>query len=367
MKKFYILLFVLLIVASSIYFYMNDRNKKVPTYNSKQTSIFQNIGVVYHKPNILSYSEFLFFKTPNEMSTKKFDGTAYYFEETDKYKDQFVMQSFIEGKRVFVEGNKSIDVNVKKEKSGISARYQDDKIDIIGYNDGVEDSTLEIIGTNSNQHVKLTGVIVQIHYDSHRNKAYIYSDKVTTELDSIYVIDVNTGKADEYSLENPDTGMAKNFQIIGDKIVFSTSGVSGVPGTPDGAKAEIPGKPGNLVIFDKNNLSISKVPLPHVETLGIYSYKEKYIVTFLEGYIVELDKQFKVIKEHNLTKSKYPWFKTRIHNNYIYALTPGSQTDSDENILFAYDLENNMEEHKMILPSKKAYALDFIIKDQYTK
>ncbi len=363
MKYRYIIGLIIIICCSSIYFYMS-RDKQDKTSNtssiSKDSSFFTDIGVLYFKPNILPYSEYVFIQEGKEQSSTKIDGTAFYFENTEKYKNKSVIQSFIEGKRVFIqEDNKNFDI--KKEKNGISARYQDEEIDIVGYNDGLDDSTLEIVSSSVNHQIKLKGVIVQIHYDSNRKKIYIYGDKVTNDPDSIYVIDVNSGKSEEFSLQNPNIGMPKNFEVINDKIIFSASGRVGTPGTPDGAKKAQGVIPGALVEFDKNTATIKEIPLPYVETLGFYPYKDKFILTFGEGYIVEIDKEYNVIKEHNVTNSKYVWIRTRIKDNFIYALTPGSQTASEENILFAYDLENDMKEYKMTLPSKEAYALDFAV------
>ena len=363
MKYRYVIILVIIICCSTIYFYMSsNKQDKISTTPSisKNNSLFTDIGVLYFKPNILPYSEYVFIQEGKEQSSTKIDGTAFYFENTEKYKSKRVIQSFIEGKRVFIqEDNKNFDV--EKEKNGISARYQDEEIDIVGYNDGLDDSTLEIVSSSVNHQIKLKGVIVQIHYDSSRKKIYIYGDKVTDDPDSIYVVDVNSGKEEEFSLKTPNLGMPKNFEVINDKIIFSTSGKAGTPGTPDGAKKAQGVIPGALVEFDKNTAAIKEIPLPYVETLGFYPYKDKFILTFGEGYIVEIDKEYNVIKEHNVTNSKYVWIRTRIKDNFIYALTPGSQTASEKNVLFAYDLENDMKEYKMTLPSKEAYALDFAV------
>lgn len=108
----------------------------------------------------------------------------------------------------------------EKEKSGVSAIYEDDNIVIKGLNDDLKDSTLLIKGTNINHQIKLVGYIAQIDYDQSKRTAYVFNDFIHEQKSLLYTVNIDTGELKEYSFET--FGSPENFIETNDEIIFSS-------------------------------------------------------------------------------------------------------------------------------------------------
>ncbi|WP_020063125.1 hypothetical protein [Bacillus sp. 123MFChir2] len=340
MKKKILLIgvFVAFSIIAISYFLLMNNNKQVSIQGSKSTA-FKNIGVLYMKPGILRDSEFIFIKDPKDkIITTKISGTDYYFESTIKNSDKFVLSSVTNKNRVFIDTKNKMELAKEKEKSGVSAIYEDKDIIIKGLNDDLKDSTLIIKGTNIDHQIRLTGFIKQIDYDKSKHTAYVFNDFTHEKKSVLYTVDVNTGELKEYDFGI--FGAPQTFIKTNDEIIFSSKE--------------------KLSIFNKNTLNTRFIDLPYSSTAGIHAYKDKYYVTFVEGYIVEYDKNFNLLKEYRYPKSSKV-FRTKLSGNYLYSLSPGSFTKNGDNILYAHDLNGNLKESHLTLPEKKAFSVDFKI------
>lgn len=115
-----------------------------------------------------------------------------------------------------------------------------------------------------------------------------------------------------------------------------------------------------LTISNKNTLSSRYIDLPYTHTKAILEYKDAHFVVFVEGNIIEYDKNFNIVKEYvNPDSSRIA--NATIKDKHLYTLSPGSYTESGKNIMYAFNLKKNMKVSKMILPQKKAFAVDFKI------
>lgn len=342
MKKIKMMLLIAVLVTSSItviyYFLLKNDNNHVSVQNHKSTA-FENIGILYMKPGVMPNSEFVFIKNPEDkIITKKINGTDYYFEDTIKNKDKFVLSSVTNGNRAFIDRKNKVELAREKEKSGVSAVYEDDNIVIKGLNDDLKDSTLLIKGTNINHQIKLVGYITQIDYDQSKHIAYVFNDFTHEQKSVLYTVNVNTGELKEYSFEA--FGSPKNFIRTNDEIIFSSNK--------------------KLSIFNKSTLTTRYIELPYSNTVGVHAYEDKYYVTFVESHIVEYDKNFNLLKEYKYPKSSKV-FRTKLLGHYLYSLSPGSFTENGDNILYAHDLKGSLKESHLILPKKEMFSIDFKI------
>ncbi|WP_242223950.1 hypothetical protein [Bacillus cereus group sp. BfR-BA-01380] len=339
MKKIYTVVLIIFIVTIT-YFLINKTDNSV-NVNKNDASAFENIGLLYMKPGILHNSEFVFIKDPENVTSTKLEGTDYYFEETIKNKDQFVLPSKTQGKRAYIDKNNN--AQIKKEENGISAIYEDDNIIIKGLNDDLQNSTLVIKDKedkNVNHRIQVNGYITQIHYDSSKRIVYATSDWITEDKKNvIYTVNIENGELNTYHLEAP--GHPRNFITTNnDELILSSES--------------------KLTIFNKNTLSSRYIHLPYTYTRAILEYKDSYFVVFVEGNIIEYDKNFNVVKEYvNPDSSRIT--KATIIDKHLYTLSPGSFTESGKDIMYAFNLEKNMKVSKIILPKKKAFAVDFKI------
>ncbi|SDZ44991.1 hypothetical protein [Bacillus sp. 166amftsu] len=342
MKKIKIILLTIVIIASSItaiYYFLLKSNENHVSVQGQKSTAFKDIGVLYMKPGVIPNSEFVFIKDPeDEIVTKKITGTDYYFEDTIKNKGEFVLSSVTNGNRAFIDSKNKVELAREKEKSGVSAIYEDENLVIKGLNDDLKNSTLLIKSNKINHQIKLVGYITQIDYDQSKHTAYIFNDFTHEQKSVLYTVNVETGELKEYSFDA--FGSPKNFIKTSDEIIFSSEK--------------------KLSIFNKSTLTTRYIELPYSNTVGVHAYKDKYYVTFVEGHIVEYDKNFNLLKEYKNSKDSKV-FRTKLTGHYLYSLSPGSFTENGENILYAHDLKGNLKESHLILPKKEMFSIDFKI------
>ncbi|MBO1628177.1 hypothetical protein [Bacillus arachidis] len=335
------IIFFIICVTAITYFFIKKNDSAVNgkvSVSKDEASIFKNIGLLYMKPGILRDSEFVLIKNTKNIISTKFDGTDYYFEETIKNTNKFVLPSETEGKRVFIDENNNAKIN--KEENGISAIYEDDNLTVKGLNDDLQNSTLVIKGKGINHRIQVNGYITQIHYDPSKKMVYAASDLISEDQKNvIYTVNVENGELKTYNMES--LGHPQNFITTkNDELILSSEA--------------------KLTIFNKNTLTTKYIDLPYTHTKAILEYKDKYFVIFVEGNIVEYDKNFNILKEHvNPDSSRIA--KATIQGKYLYTLSSGSYTKSGKDIIYAFNLEENMKVSEMILPEKKAFAVDFKI------